>query len=313
MRNRVVLWLIITLFVISSACAGYGFYLHTEREKNKPLENINKEFKFDNKLWFYDKNYELIGTYQCQNSNCTYAKNTIDDNNYAINYYPESTNNEIKIINNRYAFIEDSASNNNPSIVLYDVVNGKIVQKLRAVKNYTIGLDEQYMIVENEDGLWGVMKMNNNAGMIIDFQYKYIGVKNEINEESNLLYSNSFIVLDNNGWKVVSDSNTDITTYYIHQIYDYTDGFVITTQGGYYFLNTSDGNGLLNEGYNGMEFISHFVKVSTTNGECYLIDLYTMTQASQKYYVSDISELVTVQTFNGIEISYQGAVTEYVS
>ncbi len=306
MKNKAVLWVIVVLLIVCSAMSGYGYFVHVDRIKNPPPENPNKEFKLNNKLWFYNKNKELLGTYTCKNEYCDYAKSYIDDSNYSINYYSGKTDTEITLINNRYAFINDTAKKNTHNIYLYDVVNQKEVQHLTAVKNYGIGLANQLMIVRDENQKWGIMKMNNNAGMVIDFKYNFIGVKEAYDDETDLLKTDSFIVSDTNGWKIISDTDTDISKYFVNQIYDYTDGYVVTTNRGYYYLNTMSGETINSDSNKGMQLVSHYAKVLTSYKTCYFIDLNTMQNVTEPFITNDINDIETQETLNGVEVYVDG-------
>ena len=306
MKNKAVLWVIVVLLIVCSAMSGYGYFVHVDRIKNPPPENPNKEFKLNNKLWFYDKNKELIGIYTCKNEYCGYAKSYIDDSIYGINYYKGKTDTEISLINNRYAFINDTAKKNGNDIVLYDVTNQKVVKTLTAVKNYGIGIANQLMIVRDENNKWGIMKMSNNAGMVIDCKYNFIGIKEAYDEETELLSSKAFIVNDENGWKIISDSDTDISKYFINQIYDYVDGYVITTNRGYYYLNSMSGESINNEANKGMEFVSHYVKILAPSKAVYLMDLNTMQKVTEDFYVNSVDSVETGETLNGVEVYVGG-------
>ena len=302
MKNKMVLWVIIISLVASVSLAGYGYYVHLERINRPVIENENKEFKYEGKLYFYDMSNNLINKYTCKNENCGYATNKLDDYSYYFNYYPNSQTNEITLIDYRYAFINDSASNAEDDIVLYDVKNQKEVKKFKMVKNYSVGLDNGYFIVKDETGNWGVVRTSNTAAMIIDCKYKFIGVTDRINKDTGHLFSDKFAVLDENGWKLISDTGADLTNYTMYQIYDYTDGYTITRNDSNYFLNSDDGTQLLSVGYKEMQFVSHYVKVLNDQGEGYFIDLNGLKEASQRYQIKELNDLETEETLNGIEV-----------
>ena len=313
MKNKAVLWIMIVLFVISSACAGYGFYIHMYNIGHPPAENPNKDFKYYNKLYFYDENKNLIGKYSCAYENCGYAKNMVDDSSYNNKYYRDTAMSEIPLINHRYAFISDNANKSSDSLILYDVVNEKTVKNLTGVKNYTVGISKDYMIVRDDKLKWGVMKMSGNAGLIVECKYDYLGLNARFEAETGLLKADSFIALDGNGWKVISDSDAALSAYSVNQIYDYNDNYVITSTSGYYYLNDSYGNLVLSSKTRGMEFIDNYLKIFNANNECYLIDLNTMGDVTSRYKVSTIDELKTVKTLNGIEVSLNDQLLETVA
>ena len=203
MKNKITLVVILVLLICFISLGTYGYIVKLNTLKEEIPENINKEFKFYGSLYFYD-NEELLGTYKCNYDTCDYASTMIDDNNYSLNYYKEATEEKVELINKRYAFINDSKTNNKDEIILYDVINQNVVSTLSGIKNYSIGIDNDYIIVRNHENKWGVMKMSGNAGLIIDYQYDFIGLINNINSESNKIISNHFKVKDLKGRKIIS-------------------------------------------------------------------------------------------------------------
>ena len=90
----------IILLVITLPLTVMGIIYNKEI---KNVDNPSKLFHYDNKLYFYNEVGDLIGNYECNFKNCSYAKQTIDDEEYNINYY-KSDISDTKLINNRYAF-----------------------------------------------------------------------------------------------------------------------------------------------------------------------------------------------------------------
>ena len=114
---------------------------------NGSAENPNKEFYYDNHLYFYNSNGELITKYECMFKNCGYAIQTNLDNEYNISYYKSDDNLVDGIIDGKYAFISDYKDKQ--SIVnLYDLENNEVYANYKSVKNYGIGIIDNYYIVE---------------------------------------------------------------------------------------------------------------------------------------------------------------------
>ncbi len=312
MKNKTTIWVIITLLLLSSFMAGYGYYVHVDKIKNPPPENPNKEFKVGNRLYFYNESKELIGTYDCTNNYCGYAKNSIDDSSFYLNYYKNATSSEMPLIHNRYAFLVDNTTQYTNDLFLYDVVNKREVQKLTGVKNYTIGISNDYYIVRDTNSKWGIMKMSNNAGMVVDFKYNFIGLPNSIDFDTGLLKTDGFIVYDVNGWKVISESDSELSSYTMNQVYDYMNGYTITTNSTTYYLNNSNGDPVLSNGYKLMQFVEGYLKVLDDEGNCYLMDVDSLSPVSSKYLVDDMSNLEVIATLNGLELYMNGELQETV-
>ena len=304
MRNRTTIWVIGILLAVCVLMSGYGLFVHIDRVNHPPAENPNKEFKFNGKLFFYDINKELINTYKCKNEYCDYASNRADDYTYMFNYYKDSQEIAIPLIDQRYAFINDSASKSESNIILYDVKNQKEVNKFKSVKNYTIGLDNGYFIVQDENGKYGVIKTTNNAGMIIECKYDFIGVRSEINSDTGHLKSDKFAVQDVNGWKMISDTGTDLTSYTTRAIFDYNDSFTITYSNGNYYLTTSNGNELMSDGIEAMRFVGNYVEVMNDEDKGYFVNLSTMQEVTSRYEIKDLDSFIIEESLNGYEIYY---------
>ena len=237
-----------------------------------PSQSINREFKYDNKLHFYDM-FTLIGVYECQSSLCDYAKGTIDDANYNFNYYKKATETQISLIAKKYAFITDG----NNEIILYDVKTGTTINKYSAVKNYQIGIDGNYYIVKDLNDKWGVIKLGDTVDVILDYKYNFIGVHNKIKDGSNSLDSDLFVVYDSNGWKLVSNSSEDKSSNFMNSIYDYNDKYVITLNNlKYYISNINTGNAIMLTSFSYAEFIDNYIAVVDNYSNYYLINPETL-------------------------------------
>ena len=299
--------IIIFLILILSAFTVWG-YLGNKNGINKTtnVENINKEFKFNNKLYFYDSE-NLLGTYSCKTSECDYAKSIIDDDNYSLKYYKKDNDTTIKLISKKYAFISDD---NN--IILFDVINNKVLNTFKAVKNYGININNNYYILKDLNDKWGVMKIDENTEIIIDFKYDFIGIHNELIENNTLLKSNLFAVKNVNGWKLIDDKGLDKSSYITNQIYDYNDKYIITKAGNYYYINKLTGNLLMSNVFLYTKFVGDYIAVVDKDNDLYVFNPDTMEAKSQKYKVSIIDEMAVEKTNDGIVISIGGILKETI-
>ena len=301
--------LIIVLLVIFSGLTIWG-YIGNLMGVNKPPEpeNTNRQFKFNDKLYFYDE-LDLVGTYECKTINCDYAKGTIDDSNYSINYYSNAKETPIKFISRRYAFLVDDGSD----ILLYDILNKSIINKFKAVKNYELGITDNYYIVQDMNNKWGVLKLDSTAGLVINYKYEFIGIHNELKDGTTHLNGEIFVVKDVNGWKLVSDTDVDKSTYYINQIYDYNNDYVITKKDNYYYVNSiRSGDLLMSNLFSYTKFIGRFIAVIDSSNDYYLLDPERLQAASQKYKVNTADEVTLEETPEGITITVGGEYKEIV-
>lgn len=308
-NKKKVFRLIIVLLVIFTTLSVWGV-VGNIMGVNKPPEpeNTFRQFKFNNKLYFYDI-LNLVGTYDCKTSRCDYALGTIDDKKYDINYHPDASEISTSFISKRYAFIVDEGED----IMLYDVINKSVVNRFKAVKNYGIGINDNYYILQNLEGKWGVMKIDSTAGLVIDYKYDFIGVHDELAEASTYLESDIFIVKDLNGWKLISNTEVDKSAYFINQIYDYNDKYVITKNGSYYYINAISSASLVSSQiYTYAKFVNKYIAVIDNNNEYYLFNPETLTPASQKYKITSVKEVTYEETLDGLVLLIGGEQKEII-
>lgn len=308
--------LIIILIIICLPAAIYGGILHFTGSGSSD-NNPKHEFYYNGKLYFYNYN-NLLGTYTCTNKICDYAYETNDDSNYQLNYYKDSSVDQIKIVNNKYAFIIDTADTNvsnyyeNVPINLYDIVNKRSLATLKAVKNYTKGLENNYFIVLNNESKWGVISLGDSVSLAIPYSYDYIGVHNVSSNNHTTLDSDIFLVKDTQGSKLVSNKNADLTNYFNATIIDYNANDVITYNSGYYYLNNYSNNLIISYGFKYMKFIGEYVGVINTSNQFYLINASTGSDVSNKYAVNSIEDVSYQVTTNGVELTINNKVVETV-
>jgi len=308
-NNKGVLVLIIILLLIFSTLSIWGFMANLNGVAPQPKpEPINREFKYDNKLHFYDM-LTLIGTYECKTSLCDYATSTVDDANYSLNYYKNATDSQTSLIAKKYAFLTDGSE----EIILYDIKNGATINTFKAIKNYQIGIDGNYYIVKDLNNKWGVMKLDTVADIAIDYKYDFIGLHNEIEEGKTLLNNEVFVVNDSNGWKLISNTDEDKTTYFANPIYDYNDKYVITVNRFNYYINgISNGNLLMENPFAYVGFVGDYVEVIDNDSDYYLLNPETQKVLSQKYKVTNFQDAKAEKTTDGISLYIRGELKEIV-
>ena len=160
-KNKSVLIIIIILLVIMASFSIISIYFKfsapSETKEETPKKEQTEEPTIDNanykdgKLYFYDKDNNLIGDYTCKKAPCSYAVSEIDDKDYAIDYLETETA-PINVILNNYAFIND---NNN--VILYKINTKEEIETFKAVKNYDNMMPEEYVIVKDSNNKWGIL------------------------------------------------------------------------------------------------------------------------------------------------------------
>ena len=272
-----ILVIIIILLLIMIPLTLLGTYLkfsnYTIKEtpkKNSQVEqtdsNSNQEKYQNGVLYFYDNENKLLGSYECQKAPCSYAVSTIDDQNYAIEYL-ESKSQEVNIIQNRYAFINDDGE-----IKLYDISSSEVLNTYTDIKNYHNMLDYNTMIVKDKTNKWGVIKFDEQVNTIIDFQYDFIGLIDLINED-NLLNSDNFIVKKENLWGIVDKEGDLISNYLAGEITSYNQLLISVKVNNDYYLYDYYGKRVVDEkGFNYISFTDKYINIVDKNDNLYIYD-----------------------------------------
>lgn len=215
-----------------------------EGKLSSQFANLNY---LDGKLYFYKEETKktLLGTYSCTN------KNTVESDTNSLNTCLIATNKDntgwLPIINERYVFIIDSLDKNNKTIMLYDLKNNKTLSRYSSVnpgidtkenKITFISNNNLYIIAENKNNKFGVIKIEEEAKSVIPFNYNKIEkVKNNyIGTESN----SSYVLFDENGTKVATTTKN---------IVDFNNKYIKTTANNLYYITDYSGKEIDSTGY----------------------------------------------------------------
>lgn len=300
--------IIIILLLITLPLTVVGIYFSVNKAS---MENPNHEFKFENKLYFYTNSSKLVGTYECSNSNCDYANNTVTDNEFNIDYYKDDKN-KIELIDNKYAFIIDSKSEIAP-VNLYNVTNNKLLATYKSVKNYGIGINNNYFIVEAINGLYGVISINNDKIKVeLPFNYEFIALQNELDETSKKIESDTFIVKQDGLWFLTDINSADLTNKTNNTIVSFDSTSYVTYSDAYSIFN-NDGTSKIYGSFKSLNYLSNYLEVLDNNGNYYVYNLATSSIASKLYFVNETSVISTKINNEGLlEVIIDGETKEIV-
>ena len=188
MKDKKTLITIIVLLVIFLPIGLFGTIKSFSTTKSDVKDdNPNKEFKYNNKLYFY-YNDKLLSTYEC--STCTLATSSIDDINYHTNYYKSDDKELAGVLNEYYGLFKE-----NDNIILYNLVNNKKIDSYKSIKNYNIEATSKFAITEKSSGK-GVIFFDLSNSPIPNI-YEYITLPSHIID--NKLDTSKFIVKKDNG------------------------------------------------------------------------------------------------------------------
>lgn len=179
-------------------------------------DNPNKEFKYNNKLYFY-YNDKLLSTYEC--STCTLATSSIDDINYHTNYYKSDDKELAGVLNEYYGLFKEK-----DNIILYNLKNNKKIDSYKSIKNYNIDATSKFAITEKSNGM-GVIFFDLSNSPIPNV-YEYITLPSHIID--NKLDTSKFIVKKDNMWSVISANKKVDVAPIIDEIVDFNDNYYIT-------------------------------------------------------------------------------------
>lgn len=303
---------IIILLVVFVGLTAAGFYFHfAGTPEENIVENPNHEFHYNNALWFYDTDNNLIGTYECETANCNFATSYTNDTEYTIDSYQEESTEEINhidtLINNQYVFLTDF-ENIEHEAFLYDVKNGVSYKSVTysSVKDYGIGIAENRFIVENSEHKYGVLQIEGLAQLILPFEYDFIGLINTTGEDK-LLLSDYFVVLQDGNWSIVDANGAVLTEQIPEEIVTYNGSYIITvdTLNNYHIVNYQNER-VLTEDFLELSFTDRYLNCVTLNRDFYVLDLVSGMPITNTY------ALLPTDTYN-TEINADSDLEVYIN
>lgn len=277
------------------------------------VENPEHQFKFENKLYFFDNEGKIIGRYYCNKSICNLATTQNEkDESIILKEYTPTMKLEIQPINNKFAFIIDTDDLDDELIyTLYDIENERAMTNYLEVKNYNIGLDENRFIVKNLEGKYGVISLNNSVQLDIPLEYDYIGTIQNINEETNKIVSTSFVVKKGGTWQIISDTASKLSNAFTDQIYNYTKDYVILQNNltKEKYLTNYNGDRILLNNYSYLDFYENYLIMVDNFHNFSLYNLSTSIE-TDKHPISNIEDVKIATEDNYIVVTINSEVVE---
>lgn len=253
-NNKMVLPVIIILLIIFLPLTVIGSY--KSLSKGTSLENPGKEHKYNNKLFYYDSEGKLLGTYECTSSDCDDAQTEIDDE---INdFYKEGDKNDIGVFNTDNVFIKD-----NDKIYLYSLGTKIKLLTLNMLKNYNSDIEGNYLIVKNEENLYGLFDLNV-GNFKIKPSYDYMALANKTDGE--VIKSDKIIVEKLKGYYLIDKDDNSLTSTFGVPIYDYNDNLIISKNNDIYSFYTYNGDNILSDlSINNYEYFNDYIIILTSS------------------------------------------------
>ncbi len=309
-NKKVTLWTIITLLIIFIPITIFSFIMHNTK---KPVieDNPNHEFKYENKLYFYNDNDELLGIYSCNKAICDMALNSSNED-YPLREKQSSDN--LSLVMNRFAFIKDVNNENDKNIILYDLELGRVLANYSAIKNYGIGIEDNNYIVKNNDNHYGVITFKNNVSLKVPFKYDYIGLPEKIDSETGKIVSNKFAVLNNGKWQIIDANGAVFAENISDDIVNFNEEYIVLKssfgyrlanyQGRYFFDNTI---------FKYLDFYKDYLEVIDNNSNFYLYSIKNNQKVSSDYLVNSIDDVSLSTENNTIIIAIKNSEKERVA
>ena len=232
-NNKFVLPIIIIFLLFFLPLSIYGIY--SNKNSILSIDNPNHEHKYNNKLYYYDDNDNLIGYYECLSEDCDDAKTIIEDENNI--YYDKGTNENIGLLSNNNVFISD-----NNIIKLYNLNSKVSILELKLIKNYNTTIYGNLLIVKNTEDKYGVMDLNLVNYKIMP-EYDYLAINNSFDGEK--IIASKLIAKKDDIYYLIDINNKKITADFNNNIYDYNDNIVVCNNDNKYMIYKYDGTKLL--------------------------------------------------------------------
>lgn len=264
MQDKKTLFTIIGLLAIFLPLSIIGT-INNLKSKNVVVDdNPNKDFIYNDTVYFYDDNGSLIDKYSC--SNCSRSETIIDDEAYHTNYYKNGTKSFGPTIDSMYGTFKKDER-----IAIYSLVSHGIVTDYEKIKNYNTDHTNQVIITYNNKKYGATYLDGSNSGL--KSEYDYIAIPAHF--KNNLLDTSMFIGKINDLWYLLDSSGNAIMRAVEKEIVDFNSLYYITYDGEYHIFD-----------YEGNEYLN-----SITKNNVYGIDKYLFVDTSSELLMyGDINE-----------------------
>lgn len=314
MKNKkITLWVIIFLLILFLPITIFSSVMHYQN--SKPVdENPTHELKHNGKLYFYQDDV-LLGTYTCQNFDeyCDYADSKVNSV-YSLNELKVEENTKLPIVSERFVFLRDSKSEElaESNIILYDLSLERVIGEYKEVKNYGIGIEEDYYLIKNQNNLWGVVSFKEGVNLNIPFQYDYIGLIDNVNSETNKVDSAIFAVSVDGMWQLIDINSATFTDKLSNEIISYNNEYIVLKNNGFMSLiNYSNEVQLSNLKY--IDFYNKYISIIDNNNLFYLYNINTSQAISNNYLVNSIEDISLEIVDDKIQIIKNGNIEETIA
>lgn len=250
---------IIILCLISIPLAVYGTIIRKTTNKQTATQN-DGDFYYKGTLNFYENN-NLLGTYTCtiaSEDKCGYATSYNDPEDNNVDTYKNGNVKNYEILDSQYALIKDGDYN-----YLLAIKNHLKMATFNNVKFYNTKLKNNYVLVEDTKGKWGIMSLNP-VNLILNYSYDYLGLINDYDTSLNTDY---LIAKINGTYSIINSTGSNISTSFSNPIYSYSINSKVLAikNGNGYSLYTFEGNTYLSGTYPNVALSKNYVLTIDSN------------------------------------------------
>lgn len=278
-------------------------------------ENPEHLFFYNGKLYFYNEEDILLGTYTCKNPDgyCGYASASVQGT-YALDEYKETSETELGIISNRFVFLKDTKTDEltSSNAILYDLETKMIMNTYKEIKNYGIGINDNYYILKNANDLYGVVAFHDGVNLKLPFQYEYIGLANHKDTETEKIDATAFAVLLNGHWQLIDSNQAQFTSELPDAIVAYNGEYIVLTDTSKMYMMNYDQDILL-DNYKYINFYNKYLTIIDMNNQFYLYNFREGMKVSNSYNVNSIEDVTLSTIENKIVLTIQGEEKETIA
>ncbi len=223
----------------------------------KMIENTKKQFKFNNSLYFYNQDKELLYQYPCENKSCDYAEQQVTSDYFSKN--KEKTN----LINDRYAFVKDK------NIILLDLKKQKKLAIYQSFTNYFKGIGDSLYIVQSKDGKYGLISLKDNFEQVISNSYEFLGLNYSLN--SDLVYEgDKFIAELNKEYFIINQKNEKVSSVFNKPIVNFSPTRIVVVDEGQQIIYDYESVLINSNKYKFIDFIDNYTVFVNSNNYIFI-------------------------------------------
>ena len=198
----IIIGVLFMLLIVTLSVLAIVFLNKDEKTTKKQEESIIFEadnYRYENGyLILLDKNDKELGKYECKNKDeklcyvAYYETDELLDTPKKVDEEGNILEMRSEIINDSFVFINDTKTEKDKKVVLYDIKNNETLEAYNAIKS----IKDKYAVVKDYSDSYGVIEFADEVSTIIDFNYDNIAI----------LSDGEYIIVNESGRNYLVDS-----------------------------------------------------------------------------------------------------------